>query len=71
MVSLLLTFSKYTASEVSSFSTHHFCFSVTSVGVNTSMYQNTWDETNKKMNAGEKTIEEKQTILLKSIQRLR
>ena len=47
VVSLLLTFNKYTASGVFFFSTF-LCFKILSVGVNTSVHQDIWEETNKK-----------------------
>ena len=57
VVSLLLTFNKYTASGVLSFSIHQFYRSV--------------EKKQTKMSAGKKTIEEKQIILLENMQRLR
>ena len=40
------------------------------MGVNTNAHQNIWEET-QKINAGEKTVEKKETILLESMERLR
>ena len=49
VVSFLLTYNKYTASGVLSFSIHQFLyFKIQSVGVNTSLHQNISEETNKK-----------------------
>ena len=57
VVSLLLTFNKYTASGVLSFSIHQFYRSV--------------KKKQTKMSVGKKTIEEKQIIQLENMQRLR
>ena len=60
-VPLLLNFNKYTALGVSSFSVHHFYVS---------KYNRNLRRNKQKISAGKKTIEEKQTILLESIQHL-
>ena len=48
VVFLLLNFNKYAASGVLSFSIHHFYGSKCNVGVNISVHQNIWEETNKR-----------------------
>ena len=67
-MSLLLTFNKYTASEVLSFSIHHFYVTKYNQWECTSDYLRRNKE---KMSAGKKTIEEKRTILLECTQRPR
>ena len=76
MVSLLLTFKEYTASGVLSFSMHHFHVSkynyVSKYIISEHKFALEHFRRNKqKMSAGEKTTEEKQTILLESTQRLK
>ena len=71
MVSLLLTFNKYAASGVLSFSIHHFCGSNITSGSEYKPASDHLRRNKQKMSAGKKTIEEKQTILLESMQRLR
>ena len=77
MVSLLLTFIKYTASGVLTFSIlkmhlHHFYVSKYNQWEWTQIYIRTFakKQKNKKMSTGKKAIEEKQTILLESMQPL-
>ena len=67
-VSLLITLNKHTTSGVLSFSIHHF------YGLKYNQWQ--WTQVyirrnEQKMSAGKKTMKEKQTILLESMQRLR
>ena len=71
MAFLLLSFNKYTASGVFSFSIHHFYVSKYNEWEWTQVYIRTFEKKQTKMRAGKKTIEEKQTILLGSMQRLR
>ena len=70
MGSLLLSFNKFRASGILSFSIHHFYENIISLSE-----QNFASEhlrrNKQKINAGRKTIEEKEIILLESIQRLR
>lgn len=54
VVSVFLTYNKYTALGNLSFLMHHFCFSIWSVRVNTIVYQNI--ETNKKLALERKLI---------------
>ena len=69
VVSLLLTFNKDTASGNLSFLIHQFYVSKYNQWEWTQVFINIWEQ-KKKLSTGKKTIEEKQTILLESMQRL-
>ena len=68
---LLLAFNKYIASEVLSFSIHHFFFQYIISQSEHKFTSEHLKRNKQKVSAGKKTMEEEQTISLKSTQNLR